>query len=46
MSLDDNLWEFGNWLVGQGLLKTVDESPDDKRCITELINDFRKDTKL
>ena len=42
---DDDLWNFGNWLVDEGLLRTCDETPDDKRSITQLINDFRRRQK-
>lgn len=46
MNTEDLLWEYGNWLVSQGLLKTVYDTPDDTRGLTQLAIDFLKEKNL
>lgn len=41
MNTDDELWQFGSWLMAQGLLKNIFEKPDDTRGISRLVQDFR-----
>lgn len=37
----DEALNFGLWLIDQGLIKTLDEKPDDQRGMSELLSDFR-----
>lgn len=45
MGQKKTLREFAAWLENQGLLKDMGEKPDDRRSITELVNDFRRQQK-
>lgn len=43
--MHDEVLRFGLWLIGQGLVKTIEEKPEDRRAIHELVSDFRAQDK-
>lgn len=46
MSTEDLLWQYSMYLFDEGLLRHYDETPDDPRLTSDIINDFLKEKNL
>lgn len=46
MNTRDLLWKYSMYLFSEELFKRYDETPDDPRLTSEIINDFLKEKNL